>query len=135
MFLNSEELSKKFELTNHYFWRYLQIRDFASKKFVDFPTLPAPSCLDSLLKMNAQNKKRISYIFIAPLCCTQSMTVGKLYLGGSTIWQRIGYGCLQSSSMCSRHALTQVKLPPSLHFLKVKLAKNICQHRANMRQM
>lgn len=58
-FASFEQLSRQFGLTNNHFLRYMQIRGFTRKKFANFPTLPPPSCLDSLLTVNRLNKSRI----------------------------------------------------------------------------
>lgn len=55
-FASFEQLSGKFDLTNKHFLRYLQIRDFICKKGSNFPTLPPPSCLDSILRVNEMKK-------------------------------------------------------------------------------
>ena len=62
-FASFEQLSQKFGLTGIHFFRYLQIRDFVRKSFVNFPLIPKLTCLDSLLFVNTSKKGRVSMIY------------------------------------------------------------------------
>ena len=62
-FASFEQLSQKFGLTGIHSFRYLQIRDFVRKSFVNFPLIPKLNCLDTLLFVNTAKKGRVSMIY------------------------------------------------------------------------
>ena len=113
-FASFEQISRKFGLTNNNILRYLQIRDFTRKKFANFPTLPSPSCLDSLLRANMLNKSRVSFIYshIMDNCNLSISHIQEQWENDLGVrlsheeWD-IALNRVHSSSICSRHALIQ----------------------------
>ncbi len=129
-FASFEQLSKKFGLTNNHFLRYLQIRDFTRKRFANFPSLPPPSCLDSLLRVNRLNKSRISFIYSHIMdSCNHSIShireqwENDLGIQLSDEEWDMALTRVHSSSVRSRRALIQFKVLHRLHFSKARLAR------------
>ena len=129
-FASFEQLSQKFGLTGIHSFRYLQIRDFVRKSFVNFPLIPKLNCLDTLLFVNTAKKGRVSMIYneIMNSCYPTTQHVRRHWedeLGAplsNEEWD-MALSRVHSSSTCARHALIQFKIIHRLHLSKAKLAK------------
>ena len=129
-FASFEQLSQKFGLTGIHFFRYLQIRDFVRKSFVNFPLIPKLTCLDSLLFVNTSKKGRVSMIYneIMDSCYPTTQHIRTHWedeLGAplsNEEWD-MALSRVHSSSTCARHALIQFKVIHRIHLSKAKLAK------------
>jgi len=56
------QLAQAYNLPSTFF-RYLQMRDFVRNRFPKFPTIPSPTLIDTILKINPYRKGTISRIY------------------------------------------------------------------------
>lgn len=102
-----------------HFFRYLQVRDFASNHFPDFPALPTPTIVDTVLGVNPNLKGSISILYNT-LLKSQTTTSDALCnawsaeLGGHigpAAWEH-ALSWVHSSSICACHGVFTVQSDP-----------------------
>lgn len=114
---------------SHYF-RYLQVRSFASKFFPGYPSPPSKDLMYLVLNVNPFNKRAISkiYALILDSCSHTWDKIKAAWEGefGETIPEDTWKNTIQrihTSSFCIRHGLIQFKVVHRLHYSNDRLSK------------
>lgn len=130
VFSSFADLSSKYDLPNSHFFRYLQARDFVKKQFPHFPNRPPETDLDSLLRIDPQQRRCISVLYnILDKAVSKSISSTKrgweeeLQLSLSEQQWNVALKLIHSSSICARHALIQCKVFYKIHYTNAKLSK------------
>uniref|UniRef100_A0A0S7EYH1 LIN1 n=2 Tax=Poeciliopsis prolifica TaxID=188132 RepID=A0A0S7EYH1_9TELE len=130
VFDSFEDLSSKYSLPGTHLFRYLQIRNFASKCFPNFPSLPPELPWERISTFNPLQKGTISkiYSFILKLRVDSSVKIRNAWekeLGiqlTQDSWD-VAIGRIRSSSSCARLSLIQFKVVHRIHFSKSRLSQ------------
>ena len=129
-FASFGQLAQAYNLPSTHFFRYLQIRDFVRNRFPNFPTIPSPTLIDTILKINPYRKGTISRIYYT-LLAHQSSSSDALRTAWSAdlnieiepaVWEH-ALKWVHSSSVCARHGVLQCKVVHRVHWSKSKLAR------------
>ena len=129
-FASFTQLSLKFSLPRSHLFRYFQIRDFIWKISPQFPNLPPPTQLDTILDMSINNKGAISVLYdciagfspSSAITARQNWEVDLDYRFTDDEWRQV-LNSIHSSSICSRHSLIQFKFIHRIYWTKVRLSK------------
>lgn len=115
-FMSFADLSAKFKLSSAHLFRFFQIRHFVQRTYPDFPNLPPETLVDTLLKVNPNQRGAISYIFKAldsafSYFPPKNRDLWEQDLGHieEDQWDQI-LELVHNSSICARHGLIQCKL-------------------------
>ena len=129
-FASFQQLAQKFSLPNHHFFRYLQVRNFITRMFPQFPGRPPETSLDIFLQPVPNLKGMISCIYedihsISSVSLDSIKTLWEGEMGdeiSEDVWDDILTN-VHRSSICARHGLIQFKIVHRAHFTKVRLSK------------
>uniref|UniRef100_A0A3B5PRH3 Reverse transcriptase domain-containing protein n=1 Tax=Xiphophorus maculatus TaxID=8083 RepID=A0A3B5PRH3_XIPMA len=123
-------LSSRYNLPGTHLFRYLQIRNFASKCFPNFPSIPPEQPWEQIIAYNPLQKGMISkiYRFILNLRVDSFVKIRNAWdkeLGiqlTQDIWDD-AIDRIRSSSSCARLSLIQFKVVHRIHFSKSRLSQ------------
>lgn len=129
-FMSFSDLSSKFNLPSSHLFRFFQIRHFAQKNYPDFPNTPPQTLLDTLLRINPNQKGNISHIFNAMDVITSVFPQHTKHLWEQDLglnfeedqWDNI-LELVHNSSLCARHGLIQCKLIHRTYYTNHRLSK------------
>uniref|UniRef100_A0A3B5RAA6 Reverse transcriptase domain-containing protein n=1 Tax=Xiphophorus maculatus TaxID=8083 RepID=A0A3B5RAA6_XIPMA len=129
-FASFQQISGKFGIPRHHFFRYLQVRSFVRSTYSDFPNLPKDSPLDIFLKPTVKSKGAISFFYnqitlLRPQTLNSYRSLWEEDLGqtiSEDLWTLI-LSLVHKSSICARHNLIQCKLVYRTYYTKARLAK------------
>uniref|UniRef100_A0A3B1IPQ1 Reverse transcriptase domain-containing protein n=1 Tax=Astyanax mexicanus TaxID=7994 RepID=A0A3B1IPQ1_ASTMX len=129
-FVSFQYLVEKFSIHKNNFFRYLQVRSFASSVNPQFPSAPEPTALDTFLKPLPIFKKMISQLYnlissVQVTCLSNLKVQWEKDLGvllTEDEWQQILYR-IHSSSFCAKHGMIQCKLFHRVYWTKARLNK------------
>ncbi len=116
-------------VADFFFFRFLQIRDFAHENVATFPNALPPSATDTILRFDVCSKGLISKL-INTFVTLQSIPTYSLRMSWSSdlnveidqeTWEEV-LDRVHSSSICARHCLIQSKVVHRVHWSKCKLA-------------
>lgn len=129
-FVSFKFLCENHNLPRSHYFRYLQVRSFASKFFSGYPSPPSKDLLYSVLNVSQPTKRAISKIYALILdgCPhtwdkTRAAWEGEF---GEMIPEDIWKNTIQrihTSSLCIRHGLIQFKVVHRLHYSNDRLSK------------
>lgn len=129
-FATFEQLSVKFSLPKHTFFRFLQIRSYIRSVDPQFPILPDETQFDTLLAPLPTLKGTLSIIY-RHICSLQTTSLNNIKSSwekelGEEIsreqWEEV-LKRVHASSICARHGLLQCKLIHRAHWTKARLSK------------
>uniref|UniRef100_A0A3B3IBF2 Reverse transcriptase domain-containing protein n=1 Tax=Oryzias latipes TaxID=8090 RepID=A0A3B3IBF2_ORYLA len=130
IFSTFANLSARYNLPNSHFFRFLQARDFVKKKFPHYPNRPPETFLDTLLKVDPQQKHCISVltgmidtIVSRSISFMKTTWEGELRMTLSEEQWDTALKLIHSSSICARHALIQCKVFYRIHYTNAKLSR------------
>lgn len=123
-------LSSNYRLPATHLFRYFQIRNFVSKCFPNFPSVPPEQPWESLLSRSPHQRGMISniYNFILALNSQSNDKIKNAWereLGTQLtgeVWER-AVGRIQSTTSCARLGLIQFKVLHRVHFSKSRLSE------------
>lgn len=129
-FSSFADLSSKFQLPNSHLFRFFQARDYVKKVFPHFPNRPPETLLDTLLQLDPQREKVISFLYNSINNNTSNFaalvkTAWEGELGAEVEeeqWEA-AKNLIHKSSVCARHALIQCKILYKVHYTNAKLAR------------
>ncbi len=129
-FASFSQVKMKFQIPDSQFFRYLQLRSFASSSLSHYPSLPPSSLLESIIDLSPYSKGTIGRIYsvinsynLEPLDQLKRKWEVELDIEFSEeLWQCI-LNNIYASSICLKHRVIQFKIVHRLHWSKVKLAK------------
>ena len=129
-FLSFEALVKDHNIPRSHFFRYLQVRSFASKHFSTFPKPPDKDSAYDLLNLNPWNKGLVSKAYniilnVDPPSHTKTHETWERDLETvipDDVWDKC-ISNIHTSSICIRHGLIQFKVFHRLHYSNDRLAK------------
>lgn len=129
-FMSFKFLCEDHNLPKSHYFRYLQVRSFASKYFSGYPSPPSKDLLYSVLNVNPFNKGAVSKIYALILSnCPHTWDKARVE------WERdLGEALpedtwkntiqrIHTSSLCIRHGLIQFKIVHRLHYSNDRLSK------------
>lgn len=130
VFSSFTQLSDKYHLPSHNFFRFFQARDYVKKVFPHFPNRPPETLLDSLLLVDPTIKGGISIIYkliwseisIPPDILKTSWEESLNITITEQQWNS-ALALVYASSICARHRLIQCKVIYKVHYTNSKLAK------------
>lgn len=123
-------LSSTYGLPATHLFRYFQIRNFVSKSFPNFPSVPPEQPWESLLLHSPHQRGMISniYNFILALNSQSNDKIKNAWereLGTQLteeVWER-AVGRIKSTTSCARLGLIQFKVLHRVHFSKSRLSE------------
>lgn len=123
-------LSTKYDLPRSHYFRYLKIRHYLSSQFSSFPSLPALSPWEELLKLPIDQKSLTSRIYSSVMSFDKK-TAFKIKLAweeeiGVKLSDEYWAGAMErisSTTSCARLGLIHFKVLYRLHYSKAKLAE------------
>lgn len=129
IFMPFAVLSAKFQLPASHLFRFFQVRHFVQRNYPDFPNLPPETLVDTLLKVNPNQRGAISHIFKA-----LDSTLSNFPQKTRDLWEQdLGHieedqwdqilELVHNSSICARHGLIQCKLIHRTYYTNHRLSK------------
>lgn len=130
VFDSFDNLSSKYNLPVTHLFRYFQIRDFVSKCFPNFPSLPPEQLWENLLTHNPHKKGLIAKMYDFILALNSQPTIKRknaweLELGinlSEDVWKD-ATDRIRSTTSCARLGLIQFKVIYRVHFSKSRLSE------------
>ena len=109
---------------------FFQIRDFVKKTFPHFPNRPPETLTDSILALDPNRKKCISFLYnllgsviLNPHTSLKAAWEGELNMKLTDQQWDSALDLIHSSSICARHGLIQCKVLHKVHYTNARLSR------------